>query len=124
MSRFDRIRPDGDRGGNGVLLRSGNLHSYWDSRVGSGDTDGFLIQLVTTIQNRHPKPPTLNMNIQQWALEGFDLRTQVYGFYGEGTKASPGIYSDAYAVVARETAYARAALAGYRLAEFLNQRLK
>ena len=64
------------------------------------------------------------MDPEHWAIEGFDLRGQVYGFVGEGTEASPGIYSDAYAVVARETAYARAALAGHRLAQFLNERLK
>ena len=33
----------------------------------------------------------------------------------EGTKARPGVYSDDYGVVARETAYARVTLAGYRL---------
>jgi len=123
-ARFDRLRPNGDRGGNGIELKSENLHSYWDSRIGTSQTDPFLNQLVITIQSRNPKPARLEMNPEQWAKEGFDLRSQVYGFTGNGTKESPAILSDAYSVQAKETAYARAALAGYRLAEFLNQRIK
>lgn len=123
-ARFDRDHPNGDRGGNAIAMKSGNLHSYWDSRVGTSETDRFLDQLTATIQSRHPRPSRLDMNPAQWAKEGFDLGNQVYGFTGTGTEQSPAILSDAYSVQARETAYARAALAGYRLAEFLNQRLK
>ena len=124
MARFDRFRPAGDRGGNAVELRNGgNLHSYWDSRLGSGNAERFLTELAATLQSRYPKPPTLNMNVEQWALEGFELRTEVYAISGEGTSSRPATYTDDYAVNARETSYARAALAGYRLAEFLNQRL-
>jgi hypothetical protein len=124
VARFDRLRPNGDRGGNAIAMKSGNLHSYWDSRIGTSETDRFLNQLVATIQNRNPKPSRLEMSAQLWANEGFDLRTQVYGFTGDGTAKTPAMVSDSYSVQARETAYQRAALAGYRLAEFLNQRLK
>lgn len=123
-ARFDRLRPSGDRGGNEIELKSENLHSYWDSRIGTSQTDQFLNQLVITIQSRNPKPARLDMNPEHWAKEGFDLRSQVYVFSGDGTKQSPAILSDAYSVQAKETAYSRAALAGYRLAEFLNQRLR
>jgi hypothetical protein len=123
LARFDQLRPNGDRGGNAVLLNSGNLHSYWDSRLGTSETDRFLGQLIETIQQRHSKPRSLDMNPEHWAREGFDLRNQVYGFTGDGTQRSPAILSDAYSVSSRERAYARAAVAGYRLAEFLNQRL-
>jgi len=124
IARFDRLRPTGDRGGNAVELKSGNLHSYWDSRLGSSETGQFLNQLVLTIQTRHPKAGSFNMDPEDWAREGFELRSQVYSFTGDGTTASPAMYSDAYAVEARDAAYARAALAGYRLAEFLNQKLR
>jgi hypothetical protein len=123
-ARFDRLRPNGDRGGNAITMKSGNLHSYWDSRIGTSETDRFLNQLVATIQGRHPKPGTIGMNPDQWAREGFELRVHVYGFTGDGTEKSPALMSDSYSVKARETAYSRAALAGYRLAEFLNQRLR
>src|SRR6188768_4181751 len=86
MARFDRYRQDGDRGGNSVELLSGNLHSYWDSRIGTSETDRFLDQLTATIQNRHPKPATLEMDPEKWAFEGFALRSEVYGFGGQGTE--------------------------------------
>jgi hypothetical protein len=124
LQNSDSSRPNGDRGGNGVAMKSGNLHSYWDSRLRTSETDRFLNQLVATIQGRHRKPANLGMNPEQWAKESFELRDQVYGFTGDGTARSPAILSDAYSLQARETAYERAALAGYRLAEFLNHRLR
>ncbi len=63
------------------------------------------------------------MNPEQWDQEGFYLRTRVYGFGGDGTEGSPAVLSDAYSVSARNIAYDRAALAGYRLVEFLNDKL-
>ena len=124
LQMFDRYRPDGDRGGNQVGLNSGNLHSYWDSHIGTGETDRYLNQLSVTIQQRHPKAELLDMNPEHWAKEGFELRGEVYGFGNTGKNPNPGIGTDAYAELARETSYERAALAGYRLAEFINQRLK
>jgi len=105
-----------------VELKSGNLHSYWDSRLGSSETGQFVNQPALTIQSQHPKAGSLDMDPEHWAREDFELRSQVYSFTGDGTEASPALYSDAYAVDARETSYARATLAGYRLAEFLNSR--
>jgi len=124
VARFDRLRPTGDRGGNSVELKSGNLHSYWDSRIGTSETDRFLDQLVATIQSRHPKLATLDMDPEKWAFEGFALRSEVYGFSGAGTERNPATMSDSYSVGAKNLSLERAALAGYRLAEFLNQRLK
>ena len=69
MQRFDRIRPTGDRGGNEVDLKTTDLHAYWDSRIGTGDTERFLNQLASTIQSRHPKPTTLDMELEHsWKL--------------------------------------------------------
>lgn len=56
--------------------------------------------------------------------KGFELRAQVYAFNRAGTEGSPARLSDAYAVNAREISDERAALAGHRLAEFLNQKLR
>jgi hypothetical protein len=52
------------------------------------------------------------------------LRDFVYNINGQGTERQPASEPDAYAVVARSVAYQRAALAGYRLAEWLNERLQ
>jgi hypothetical protein len=59
LNRFTRSNAQGDRGGNLVRLRSGNLHSYWDSRIGTSETDRFLNQLSATITQRHPRPATV-----------------------------------------------------------------
>jgi hypothetical protein len=64
------------------------------------------------------------MNPGQWVQESFELRGQVYAFSGAGTEQDPGIYSDQYAVNARPAAYERAAMAAYRLAQFLNIHLR
>jgi hypothetical protein len=89
LPRFDRYHPNGDRGGNAIEMKSCKLHSYWDSRVGTGETDRFLNQLTATIQGRHPKPSRLDMNPERWAKEGYELRNQVYTFTGNGTGQSP-----------------------------------
>jgi hypothetical protein len=84
---FSKDLLKGDRGGNGIHLRRGqNLHSYWDSRLGSGDSERFLNQLAETIQRRHPEPQELVLKPEQWVNESFALRQKVYAFTGTGTK--------------------------------------
>lgn len=116
--------PAANRGGNLVMLKSGNLHSYWDSRIGTGETDRFLNQSAATIQGRHPKPDRIDMSPETWVKESFELRRRVYGFTGIGTEPSPAVLSDQYSLNARTTAFARAAIAGFRLAQFLKDRLR
>jgi hypothetical protein len=119
MMRFTANDHDGDRGGNTVRLQVGsNLHSYWDGQLGR--EDGDLNQLAATIQERNPRPATLDMQPRHWIDEGFASRQQVYSFTGPGTQENPGVTSDEYARQANKLAFQRAALAGYRLAEFLN----
>src|SRR5205814_136992 len=114
IQRFTEDFPRGDRGGNSVRLRgTSKLHSYWDSRLGMSQTDRFLAQLAETIERRHPAPRQIEMNPAHWAEESFKLKDQVYAFTGSGTTDSPAVLSDAYAVKARDIAYAQAAMAGY-----------
>jgi len=43
MMRFTANDPKGDQGGNTVRIKDGsNLHSYWDGRLGNGNTDQLL----------------------------------------------------------------------------------
>jgi hypothetical protein len=122
---FSRQFPQGDRGGNSIQLTNGlNLHRYWDSRLGSREDERFLNELATTIQRRYPKPLQLKLQPEQWVSETFALHDKVYAFTGTGTDARPAEVSDQYSVMAREMALQRAALAGYRLADFLNARFK
>jgi len=85
------------------LPGNSNLHSYWDSRLGSGESDRFLAQLATTIQRRHPAPQRLDMDPTRWAQEGLGLKEEVYAFTG-GSNTNPARLGDAYSVKARETA--------------------
>jgi hypothetical protein len=63
------------------------------------------------------------MNPEQWVKESFELRQAVYAFKESGTESDPAVLSDQYSIHARNTAFTRAAMAGYRLAQFLNDRL-
>jgi hypothetical protein len=119
MMRFTAADPMGDKGGNTVHLESGsNLHSYWDGQLGGDGAD--LNQLAATIEKRNPPPATLDMEPEHWINDGFASRQLVYGFTGPGTRESPAVITDEYARQAGTLAFQRAAMAGYRLAEFLN----
>jgi len=84
--------------------------------------ESFLNQRFAfeTIERRHPAPRQIDTNPAHWADESFKLEDQVYAFSGRGTEESPVVLSDAYAIKARDIAYAQAGMAGYRLAELLN----
>jgi hypothetical protein len=121
INRFTRDFPKGDAGGNRVRLTDGSeLHAYWDSRLGTSEGPQYIDELTATIEQMNPKPRTLDMQPEHWVNEGFELRKQVYNFSGRGTPGDPAVLNDQYSVQARLTALQRAALAAYRLAEFLN----
>jgi hypothetical protein len=125
LQRFTQNFPKGDRGGNSVRLSgTSNLHSYWDSRLGTSQTDRFLEQLAKTIERRHLASRQVDMNPTHWANESFKLKDQVYAFTGRGTAKDPAALGDVYAVAARDIAYNQAAMAGYRLAELLNEQFR
>jgi hypothetical protein len=125
IARFTKEYPESDRGGNNIRLMDGsNLHAYWDGRLGTADSDRFVDELAATIEQQNPRPRTLDMQPEHWVNEGFELRQQVYNFAGAGTVQNPAVLSDHYSVQARRIAFQRAALAGYRLAEFLNAQFR
>ena len=121
---FSKEHPKGDLGGNTVRLKDGsNLHAYWDGRLGSSQTARFIDDLAATIEQQNPRPQKLDMDPRHWVDEGVALRQQVYSFTGAGTTQNPAVLSDQYSVEARRISFQRAALAAYRLAEFLNDQL-
>ena len=92
--------------------------------MGTSQTDRFLAQLAETIERRHPAPRQIDTDLAHWADESFKLKDQVYAFTGRGIAEEPVLLNDAYAVKARDIAYAQAAMAGYRLAELLNEQFR
>lgn len=137
-----RVSPDieqereGDRGGNDFRLgpdeKAMSLHAFWDRIVDlhAGAKAGearhaYHVRTAITIMKRHPRAmlarwldPTA---FEAWAREGFFVtRTKVYPPALErGRMPSADYRREAYAVSEQAIA-----LAGYRLAALLNERLR
>jgi hypothetical protein len=127
----------GDQGGNlfklGTEQRSPSLHSYWDRIVDASvprrddETNNFgayLDRVIATIEQEHPRteaaPRLHSGDYAEWSLESFETTTSTV--YPAGLQR--GVMPDeAY----RERAFAASktalAMAGYRLADLLNQML-
>ena len=124
LALFRQDLPNGDRGGNDIqMLGGGNLHAFWDDRMGTITSNNFIAQTVTTITSRHPKPSQISTDPAVWIQDSVEQRFFVYSFSGKGTSQDKAILSPNYSLNAKLLAFERAALAGYLLAEFLNQKL-
>jgi hypothetical protein len=129
ISRFDTAHPDGDAGGNGVLVcrppcqTPERLHAFWDHILGVS-TDH-----VTAIDNASQLPPAdpelASIGDEDvWIRESFEAaQTHVYVSpieVGDG----PYEVTDSYVSAGRELAAHRIVLAGARLANLLNDALR
>ncbi|HKP03577.1 MAG TPA: S1/P1 nuclease [Chthoniobacterales bacterium] len=140
-ARVDRAHTDGDQGGNLMTIkipgRNGelhntNLHSYWDSGIGSFPKGGPppeyrpppLSQIPPAAalarQANPPTDPALRLNdpfnYPAWANESFTLaRTVVYSGVSNGMEPSAAYKSRAVKVIRKRVAWG-----GYRLAALLN----
>ena len=126
-SRFLKSQPQGDAGGNLVFVTPGrNLHSVWDDSAGIDTSDAYVTKFATDVIAEHPPPPHLDTDPQPWVDEGFGLaKSDVYTFgFETGTHEHPIQLSATYLENAKRVARARIALAGYRLAAILNEKLK
>jgi len=124
LALFRQDLPGGDHGGNDILMQGGGtLHEFWDARIGTSTSDDVIVQTVTTITNRHPKPAPISIDPAAWVQDSVEQRFFVYSFSGKGTSQQKAVVSPNYSVNARLLAFERGALGGYRLAEFLNQKL-
>lgn len=119
--------PDGDRGGNEFKIvpfplpeanySADNLHSFWDGILGVRRDIGSINALGQSIMNEYPKPNAINLDEQVWITESFDYaRNVVYKL--TPNQSVPPLYVTGATKLARQ----RMAIAGYRLAEVLNQR--
>jgi hypothetical protein len=127
VSRFTKSLPKGDAGGNEVWVAPGmRLHAVWDEALGRDDTYAAVIDAAEILRRQHPEPSRLATNPERWIEEGFELaKREVYTF-GEasGTKETPLQLPDSYRANASRVARERVALAGYRMAKILNDKLK
>jgi S1/P1 Nuclease len=121
-SRFSQQLPEGDLGGNRVLLCDPpcgeELHYFWDQALGHGTPTQAL-----ALARRLPAPALQRIadtNIQDWVDESGALARRVVYSNPIGPGAGPYILTAAYRDRARTIARERIALAGRRLAVLLN----
>jgi len=127
VTRVSATHPEGDRGGNLVLLNGSakNLHFFWDDVLGEGTTKDFAkaAQVAATL----PKPNrklAVDDKEADWARESFALaRKKVYA-KPVGSADGPYTLTAAYTKQATKIADQRIALAGARLANLLKSALQ
>jgi hypothetical protein len=118
-------KPDHDRGGNWCFVEPGrNLHAFWDGLLGRDDSEGGVARLAASLMDETPVPAKLRTKPELWVQETLDAAAaQVYAVPPCTDKASPARLSPEYIAAAERLARRRAALAAYRTAKLLNDRL-
>ena len=135
-----------DAGGNGISVAnlvdtpwSKNLHTFWDeayrrfyendevkatpelseaTALGSPEMKEWMKRL----QPYAPVKPDLQCDVKKWALESHEIAcAQVYGTLGEPYGARDIKLQEKYVTESARTARRQIVLAGYRLAELLNE---
>ena len=128
VSRFLKSMPKGDAGGNSVYLAppNRNLHSLWDGAAGRDDTEAYAVKYIAEATAANPPSRHQVKKPEKWIHEGYELAiSDVYTFGLEtGTRDRPITLPPGYEAHAAKIAQQRIAVAGYRLAAVLNEKLK
>lgn len=127
IGRFLQSDDKSDAGGNGVFIAPrGNLHFLWDDAAGNDSSDAYVIKYAADAVAAYPAPRHIEQNPKKWIAEGARLaETSVYTFgLQNGTREHPIQLPDSYLENAHRVARVQIAVAGYRLAAVLNNRLK
>src|SRR5262249_23766520 len=127
VSRFLKSQPNGDAGGNFVIVgERRNLHAFWDDLAGSDTTDEYVAKYAAEAVAAHPRPKKVEKDVKKWISEGFLLaKSDVYTFGNEtGSREHPLQLPAGYVENAQKVAQAQIAKAGYRLAAVLNDKLR
>lgn len=129
------LEREGDQGGNLFKLNdSRSLHSYWDGIVDRSErrrpeeeanNHAYLNRIIRMITQEHPRSPAIVSRLRSgdfdaWSLEGFETTKRVVY---PSTLQRGQMPSDEYRRIAFTTSKETIALAGYRLADLLNQML-
>jgi S1/P1 Nuclease len=137
ISRYSNAFPEGDRGGNlvhpfpnprGSRPYSKNLHAYWDDMLGDDDvvkTFDALSERVEVVLSEFPRAKFSKAeldvdDVRVWARESVDAGRDTAYRDLDPEVASYDELPVAYEAEAQKLARRRMALAGYRLAEVLN----
>jgi hypothetical protein len=131
-SRFSQDLPNGDQGGNLVVLpcphpcprsQSNELHAFWDGILGSSSDPTVAIAAAAQL----PAAPAAAAAVTDetvWIQESFDAARQFAYAPPVGAGAGPYQLDANYKKNAFAEAQARVALAGARLANLINANLK
>jgi hypothetical protein len=124
-TRVSATKPDGDDGGNGVMLSGSpsNLHSFWDGVLGAGDSPLTAKNAAATLPSA-PAGAAADLNVQHWIDESFNAAKNSAYNPPIGDGAGPFTLTPTYKTAVRKVAAKRVALAGARLAKILNDELK
>jgi hypothetical protein len=123
-SRYTRDFPQGDRGGNGIIICEQtcdpNLHSLWDGVLGKLRQPQTILRMVASYPHADKqRAQILDANI--WLQESVAIAQR--GAYAQpvGISADSSTLSGSYKANARFVAQQQVALAGTRLANLLNR---
>ena len=135
-SLFTAAYPDGDRGGNDFYVKVDGqgvrLHGIWDGLLGTVPNPLAQWDYSLTVEEEHPMDSlsdlTLHTTPREWSLESRHLAIE-YGYLngnlkgGTNSETAPPL-PDGYITAAKKVAERRGALAGYRLADEIQEYLK
>src|SRR5262249_19243052 len=126
-ARFSRWSPDGDRGGNDVLLCEDpckkNLHSFWDQAAGTGTGVTAIAKAADNLDEAEADEVEIS-DPQKWIEESFEIAKASVYKRPIGAGNGPFTVTASYKASARTIAEERIALAGGRLAKLLNDYLR
>ncbi len=126
IGRFLKSAEGSDQGGNRVFVMPGQtLHALWDSACGRENSVAYVTKFAAEAVAENPPPRRMEKNPRKWIEESAKIAiAQVYTFGNEtGSREHPVRLPQSYMENARKVAKARVAMAGYRLAAMLNDRL-
>jgi hypothetical protein len=131
-TRCDKVHPDGDYGGNLFALNlegvtKGSLHKFWDSvalELNPEHTPEKLETFVAEVEMRYPRTFFLGKaddhKPEHWLEESFHIAVNhAYANVHPGDTPSPAYIKESQAICEQ-----RIALAGYRLADLIEESLR
>lgn len=125
--RFTKDLPDGDAGGNKVMLCAKpckvELHAFWDDLIGTSNSPTAAIKAAGKIKAAPANQAAIS-DEAKWIDESFQAAKKNAYAAPIGVGGGPFALDQAYKTAAKRLARQRVALAGARLANLINDALK